>query len=130
MFLDHVDSFGKFLKFCFVQEHFFTLLENGSKHSFCCFLKNTVPCEFPLLKLYNFIYLTLLIFKLTKQFLRKATPLPNCEGGSILNHQIWQKILTSELMLPDSKKFFHALNTYVQHSTCLRFVHKGYWDTK
>ena len=51
MFLDHVDSFGKFLKL-FVQKHFFFYpnLKKVPEHWFCRFLKNTVPCEFPLLK--------------------------------------------------------------------------------
>ena len=34
MFLDHVDSFGRFLKFFFVQKHFFTLLKKGAKTKF------------------------------------------------------------------------------------------------
>ena len=59
MLLDHVDSFGNFLKF--LPKHmFFTPIERKEpKRCFYCFLKNTVPCKFPLLKLYNFyiIYL-------------------------------------------------------------------------
>ena len=57
MCIDHIDSFGNFLKF-FVQKHFCTLFKKrgGAEHCFCHFLKNTVPCEFLLLKLYKFLY--------------------------------------------------------------------------
>ena len=48
-------SFGKCLKFLPKHNFFFTLVKKrGPKHCFCHFLKNTVPSEFPLLKLYNF----------------------------------------------------------------------------
>ena len=36
MFLDHVDSFGKFLKF-FVQKHVFTLKKEGTRTLFLPF---------------------------------------------------------------------------------------------
>ena len=105
MFLDHVDSLGKFLKFL-------------SKNIFNRFLKNTVPCEFPLLKLYNFYIL--ISFQVTiKTIFTKSfhgTKLYIYESGSatILKRQktqISQKIFTFEFMLPDSNKFFDALCT-------------------
>ena len=107
MFLDHVDSFGKFLKF-FVQKTFLPLLKKKvPEHRFCCFLKNTVPCEFPLLKLYNFCIFSLIGFQvMTRTIFIKSYPVTNYEGGrpTILKRQISQKIYTSEFMLPDSKK--------------------------
>ena len=56
MFLDHVDSFGKFVKY--LSKNIFLPLfkKGGPEHCFCHFLKS-VPYEFPLLKLYNFYIL-------------------------------------------------------------------------
>ena len=112
MFLDHVDNFGIFF---FSQTNIFNLVR-GPEHCFCCFLKNTVPCEFPLLKLYNFCIFYLIGFQvMTRTIFIKSYPVPNYEGGrpTILKRQISQKIFTSEFMLPDSKKFFDALNSCV-----------------
>ena len=112
MFLDHVDSFGKFLKFLCptrgVQKHILPLLKKGGpQHWFCRFLRNTVPCEFPLIKYVPY----LISFQvMTKQFSKKATRVLNYKGDTILIRQISQKIFTSEFMLPDSKKFFDALH--------------------
>ena len=51
--LDHVDSVGKFLIFFFVfffflvQKTFLPLFKKrGPEHFFCCFFKNTAPCEY------------------------------------------------------------------------------------
>ena len=53
--LDRLDSFCKFLKLLFCPKTlFYPCLKKRPEHCFCRFLKNTVPCEFPLLKLYNF----------------------------------------------------------------------------
>ena len=82
------------------------------EHCFCCFLKNKVPCEFPLLKLYNFCIFYLIDFQvMTRTIFIKSYPVPNYEGGrpTILKRQISQKIFTSEFMLPDSQKIFDAL---------------------
>ena len=87
MFLDHVDSFSKFLKF-FVRKYCLPLLNKGPKHCFCRFLKNTVLCEFSLLKLFNIyiLYIFLLLFKLwQKPLCQKATKVPNYEGAPSLN---------------------------------------------
>ena len=83
-FLDHIDSFGKFLKF-FVLKHFFflPLLTKGPKRCFCRFLKNAVPCEFPMLKLCNFIYILYLFsFQLmTKTIFAKSYPGTKLRGA-------------------------------------------------
>ena len=90
MFLDHVDSFDKFLIFFFFffffwsKKTFLPLLKKGPEHCFCCFLKNTVPCEFPLLKLYNFCIFDLIGFQvMTRTILTKSYPVPNYEGGRL-----------------------------------------------
>ena len=50
MFLDHIDSFGKFLNF--LPKHiFFTLAKKRVKTLFCCFLKNTVSLWISLAKI-------------------------------------------------------------------------------
>ena len=109
MILDHVDSFDKFSKF--LPKHFFYPCKKkmGPKHCFCRFLKNTVPCEFPFLKLHNFYILHLLSFQVIKTVFTKSYPVPNYEGVTILKRQISQKIFTSEFVLPDSQKCFNAL---------------------
>ena len=94
MFLDHVNSFGKFLKF-FVQKHFFLPLlkkkrekKKEQEHCVCRFLKNTVPCEFLLLKLCNFHILYLISFKvMTKTISTKSYP------GTKLNVKSRRKFL-------------------------------------
>ena len=79
MFLDHVNSSGKFLKF--LSKNIFTLVKKeGQNTAFAVFSKNTVPCEFLLLKLCNFDILYLISFKVWQklaQFSQKATPVPN-----------------------------------------------------
>ena len=109
MFLDHVDSFGKFLIF-FFQKTFLHLLKKWGQHTvFAAFSKNTVLCEFPLL--YKFCIFYLIGFQvMTRTIFTKSYPVPNYEGGrpTILKRQISQKIFTSEFMLPDSKKIFDA----------------------
>ena len=79
----YLDGFGKFLS---KNIFFFTLVRKnlGQKSLFWWFLKNTIfsqkiwlikyiPREIPFLEMYNFIYFTLLVFKLwQKQFSQKA----------------------------------------------------------
>ena len=81
--LDHANSFGNSLS----KNIFLPLLKKrGPEHCFCRFLKNTVPCEFLLLKLYIFIYFTLLVFKLwQKVFSQKVTPV--YEQSPIINRE-------------------------------------------
>ena len=100
-FLDHVDSFGKFVKF-FVEKHFFTLVQKRRpKHCFCHFLKNTVPCGFSLLKLHNYHILYFISF----QVMPKTIFTQSYEGGTILKRQIF--IFTFELA-PRQQKFFRC----------------------
>ena len=77
MFLDHVDSFGKFLKFFPTHFFFYPGYKKGPKHCFCRFLKNTVPFEYPLLKLCNFYmyrYFTFLVLVVIKTMFTKTYP--------------------------------------------------------
>ena len=113
MFLDHVDSFGKFWSF-FWPKNIFTLVKKKvPEHCFCCFLKNTVPCEFPLLKLYNFCIFYLIGFQvMTRTIFTKSYPVPNYEGGrsTILKRQISQKIFTIYIWVyaPRQQKIFRC----------------------
>ena len=43
-------------------------------------------------------------------FTKKATPVPNYEGGTILKRQISQKLFYIWVMLPDRKKKIDALD--------------------
>ena len=66
--LDHANSFGNFLS-----KTLFTLVKKrGPEHCFCRFLKNTVPSEFLLLKLYIFYIHYLISFQvMTKSIFTK-----------------------------------------------------------
>ena len=105
-----VDS--KFLKFLPKYIFLLPLLKKGAKTLFFRFLKNTVPCEFFLLKLYNFniLYLISFLFMIKKSIFTKNYPGTKLRGWPAPSLKVnLAENFTSEFMLTDSTKFFDAL---------------------
>ena len=109
MFLEHVDNFGKFLKF-FVKKKKkkkIPLLKKGARTLFFCrFLENAVPCRFSLLKFYNFYIFYLTDSQvMTKTIFTKSYHGTKYKGGTSLKAKSRRKILHPSLCSQTAKKF-------------------------
>ena len=84
--------------------------KRGKQNTVFATFSKTVPCEFPLLKLYTFYILYLISLQVMTKTTQKSyyTPVPNYEGGTILKHQILAENFYIWVYAPRQQKNFRC----------------------